>query len=450
MMRIFFFLLCLFTGSVHAAWTKETGWKLEQGADGIWTVFPDRGNPGSQTTTCTTTACTRGGSILGPLGRPPPNLSPTTPLTKGAIAAGALALGARALPWLSVGAGLYDWWKSAGLTPDAQGAPQVTVGGQNTVSGYYYYAAGSTDSVAWGKFADSGSVATKIKSVIEQQQLAVGYRVEWVASPAYNVTAPGCVVGQGSYNRRNIANNSLQTGYCTGYQVDRAVLSQTACADSAGVIQGYATGGKCPQGTLTPLSIADAQVKLQDAPITADVLRRALQDALDGGASIEHGPLGITGPSTAPGPTRTDVKTTATGTTAVTTINTTYNYTYNNSNITITQTDKVTNPDGTTQEQTTNEPQVDKCKKNPTALECADLTNKETGTPEWQTKTVTYQADTLGMPAACPAPWTGVVHGWNLSMSWQPACDVAPGIRAGVLALAALSALLLIITTIRQ
>lgn len=437
--------LFLFPAFVHAStWTKETGWLLQPDPNGGYSVLPGSTPAGGpMTTTCTTSSCTRAGSLPTPHGAPRGTMVPSAGFGKSALAAGVLGLGARLLPWVSVGYGIYDWLKAADITVADDGflAPDSSYSLQSS----YYCLAG------YNNGCDKPFPADRYSSEDAAVSALFPERYGSSSSAPTKCRSPELVSRSGNQaNWQQLYCNAAGSVDVSYVQTFNRVF-ESACANTqTSVVVLYPLGGKCPTSEVKPISTDQALSRLNSAPVTADVLRKSLDETLDAGGSVaDTGLHSVTGPASVPGGTSTKQSTRPDGTTAISVTNTTYNYTYNNNHITVSKVDKTTNPDGSS-EQTTSEPEKSDCEKNPNSVGCADLTNNETGKPTWETKNVVYQADSLGMPAACPAPWTGVVHGWNLSMSWQPACDVAPGIRAGVLALAALSALLLIITTVRQ
>lgn len=432
MIRFIALLLLLVVGSVRAStWTKETGWLLQPDPNGGYSVLPGGSSSGSHSTSCTSSTCTRSGSLPTPHGNPRGTLTPSTGFSKGALAAGVLGLGGRVLPWLSLGYGIYDWYKSAGLDHDPEQGTMVTGGG------LAYY--GVVDNIVGGKpmrFARSDTGLSSLGA------MCGAVSPNWMAAgaPAYYVSNGKHISTCGYWSNGN--------WYMTSSTVSVTVDKLCVAPDLSGTTQ--PVNGQCSGVTRQAVDAAVAAQRLADAPVTEAVLRKVLDEVLQGGGSLQDtGVHSLSGPASVPGGTSTKQVTKADGTTAVSVTNTTYNYTYNNNSMTVSKTEKTTNPDGST-EQTTSTPEKTECEKNPNSVGCADLTNNETGKPTWETKNVVYQVDSLGLPAACPAPWTGVVHGWALSMSWQPACDQAPAIRAGVLALASLTALFFIITTVRS
>ena len=445
--------LCLMLAApaFAATWKDGGGWAaapLTQGGDGVWSVLPDKSSPNnSHATTCTPSSCNRTGDLPAPRGNGNPRLSPSAVFPKSALVTGALLLGRNILPWVGVGEALYDWYKAANLAPDpVTGEPGEMAGAQESASGYYYFGSGNAYIVAEGTFSTEAAAVQLVKS---WNQVPTGSTfVSWVYEPAYGVNG-GCGSSRGRFIAKNNS-NGVETQYCSTFSVARGSLSQTACADvGTKKIMGNATGGLCPGGTFTPVSIATAEQRLNNADVTSDVLKRSLEDILKAGGSLQDtGTHSVIGPSSVPGETKTKTTTAANGTTQVTTVTNNYNYNYAGNTITITTTELVQNPDGSTEETTSDTPDP-LCADNPNSLACIKLGDVPTDQPGWETKTIAYQADSLGLPAACPAPWTGQLRGWTLSFSYQPACDVAPQVRLAILALTTLGALLMIITTVR-
>lgn len=207
--------------------------------------------------------------------------------------------------------------------------------------------------------------------------------------------------------------------------------------------------GKCPTGRYNVATPAEAAARIAQYGDAAG-LKPLAQDVLAKGGSIETAsPRTLSGPASSPAQTTTKTATAANGTTSVVTTNTTNNYTYNGDTITQTTVTTINYPDGSTEVEEKKEETPDNCITAPESLDCIKLGDLPTDSPQWETKTISYQADSLGLPAACPAPWSAQLRGWTLSFSYQPACDVAPQIRLAVLALSSLGALLMIITTVR-
>lgn len=402
--------------SVNAnVWVTDTGWQLKPGPDGVWQVLPEGGRGGQHTTTCTTLDCRRTGSVTGPLGNPKPTLSPYANFDKAAIARGALNLGTRALPWLSLGYGLYDWYTSAGIQQSADG-----------LTGADPY--------------NPAVFGSGIYQFNTQPDKRLGYGTRDAACQAYNAyrVSIGMVALADIYAR--LANGIW---YCSG-RLPNGSNSSTAAVITAAPSTSCPFGtanaqGQCPYtAQQQPISVDSAFNRLIDAPITSQQLRMALQEILAAGGSLQSTGTGVTGPATAPGPQRTTTATTANGTQAVTTYNTTYNYTYNNNTVKVTTTEKKTNPDGSTEEINSDTPDLSECQKNPAAAQCAELGNvSETPlTPELINSQ--FAAVDFASSAQCPAPATFALNGRSHEFSFQPMCDAASTwIRGVVMLLAA-------------
>lgn len=95
---------------------------------------------------------------------------------------------------------------------------------------------------------------------------------------------------------------------------------------------------------------------------------------------------------------------------------------------------------------------ADLCEKHPDIVACAkmDEVQPEDVDNEDKPLTITPENGWGNENAACPAPVTKQVAGLNLEMSWQPFCDFAKGIRPVVIAMAWLSAALLVLGIARK
>lgn len=439
------FSLVLALPAYATTWRDGGGWAaapVSQGTDGVWSVLPDMRSPNNgHVTTCGSTSCTRTGDLPAPAGRGNPRLLPSALFPKGNIAAGAIALGSRALPWLTVGKALYDWYQLADVTVNDQGQTGEITGDSLGSSDYAWNWTNNN-----GRFYSPQTACAAAKAQISTDLAKIGITPTSVG--AQTLTMQGT-----SGAECRVPFTYMQNGFSRSdtqlYVLSRASLGEVWCFDSNGAKSIKPTGGLCPSGTFSPLPEATFAERLNNAPITADTLRRALDEVLKAGGSInDTGSHSVSGPASVPGETTTRTNTAANGTTQVTTINNTYNYNYAGNTVTITKTETITNPDGSTTVNNTNTPDP-ACADSPNSLACVKLGDIPTDQPVWDTKTITYQADSLGLPAACPAPWTGQLRGWTLSFSYQPACDVAPQVRLAILALTTLGALLMIITTVR-
>lgn len=450
MTRYLLALCLIFAAPAFAAtWKDGGGWAsppMTQGSDGVYTVLPDMTSPNnSHVTTCTPSSCNRSGDLPAPRGRGAPRLTPTATFPKPNIAFAAVALGGRVLPWLAVGKGLYDWYRAANLNPDESSPSGFSedVGGSSAVAGYWAFNSNpaqrfGTSSAAcdfalseWVKAYSTGTnvIVSQANSVtvVNSNRVNCPTTVTYKASPTATVTS----TAQNTYT----INRTLGGGLCA----DNA--TQLVSADGI--------GGVCPGPVKTPLTDIQLAERLNNANVSSAALSKALEEILKAGGAIQDtGTHSVIGPSSVPGETKTKTTTAANGTTQVTTVTNNYNYNYAGNTITITTTELVQNADGSTEETTSDTPDP-LCAQNPNSLACIKLGDVPTDQPGWETKTIAYQADSLGLPAACPAPWTGQLRGWTLSFSYQPACDVAPQVRLAILALTTLAALLMIITTVR-
>jgi len=442
----FFVLVLVAFPAAAATWKDGGGWtpaQVSQGNDGSWTVLPDTRSPHNiHTSTCSTSSCTRTGDVPAPIGKGNPRLKPSAVFPKASIAAGAIALGSRALPWLTAGKALYDWYQLADVSVSEDGQLGEITGDSIGSSSYAWNWTNNN-----GRFYSPQTACAAAKAQIAVDLAKINITPTSVG--AQTLTLQGT-----SGAECRVPFTYMQNGFSRSdtqlYVLSRASLGEPWCFDSNGSKSVKPTGGLCPSGTFSPLPETTFAERLNNAPITADVLRRSLDEVLNAGGSInDTGSHSVTGPSSVPGETRTKTATAPNGTTQISTTSETHNYTYNDNRVTITTTVITQNPDGSTQSDTTDTPDVDACARDPLSLACVKLGDIPTTEPTWETKTISYQADSLGLPAACPAPWTASIRGWSLSMSYQPACDVAPSVRLGLLALASLGALLMIITTVR-
>lgn len=93
---------------------------------------------------------------------------------------------------------------------------------------------------------------------------------------------------------------------------------------------------------------------------------------------------------------------------------------------------------------------VDVCADGSSAAGCAALGSPPTDGVVPEARDVTWVAENLGLPAQCPAPLTFAVRSWSFAMNWTPACDIAPFIRAGVLAMTALAVAFFLVGTVNK
>lgn len=105
-----------------------------------------------------------------------------------------------------------------------------------------------------------------------------------------------------------------------------------------------------------------------------------------------------------------------------------------------------TNPGDKPQEQ------ADLCEKHPDIVACAKMDDVKPDEVNNEDKTLVIKPEQGwgNENASCPAPVTKQVAGLSLEMSWQPFCDFATGIRPVVIAMAWLSAVLLVLGIARK
>ncbi len=171
----------------------------------------------------------------------------------------------------------------------------------------------------------------------------------------------------------------------------------------------------------------------------------------------ETGPAVATGPATVTGPGTTTTVQTDAGTETRTTTNT-YNLTYSGDVVTVTQTTNTTTtyPDSTTKTETSTttapggdvppaeEKPTDVCVEHPDASGCEPL-GEHDDEPDLQTEDRPFSwVPTMSAGGSCPAPKTATVHGRSLSLSWQPVCDLAVGVRPVVLVVAWIGAAVMV------
>ncbi len=339
---------------------------------------------------------------------------------------GALAMGARVLPLLNTASLLYSLydglgchWVSGSMQCDGGLTP-------NSGPGYRYQNATNQSN----PFYDT-PYEVLVNSLSNGAVL-----LAWNCAPIPQGSSVNCYI-----KYRHINGTVYEGGIPVGYYL----TTVKTCPDGSKVRADQLCNGGTVQ-TLSPEQAADKVKPYADPAKAVDVVKQAMGQGVSAQPYAETRPA--TGPATLTQPATTKTVTQPNGTTSVSTVTVTNNITYAGDTYNVTNTTVTNNPDGstTTESQT---PDKDPCDLNPTALACIKLGEPPSDMPTWQTKSIAYQADNLGLSGACPAPWTGTVHGWSLSMSYQPVCDVAPQIRHGVLALASLGALLMIITTVR-
>jgi hypothetical protein len=213
-------------------------------------------------------------------------------------------------------------------------------------------------------------------------------------------------------------------------------------------------GGSVP-GTQEGLE-ADIAAALQAQPsLAGQVLDRALQDS-QARAELVADAMGISGPATVDGGTKTSTRVDTAGTTTIQTA-TTYNLSYQGDTVNVTQTrvETVTDPQNqvttttTTTAAPTGEPPPPEerskfCEDFPDASACEEL-----GEPEEQAELPSEDRDLsfdqeLSDAGSCPGPYSLSILGRSYSLEWTPLCDLASGVRPVVIALAWLSAIVFV------
>lgn len=417
----------------HAAtWKDGGGWKtapVSQGSDGAWSVLPDMSSPNNtHTTSCTPSACTRTGDVPAPIGRGNPRLSPSASFPKANIAIGAIGLAGRALPWLTAGKALYDWYQAADVTVNEQGQTGEITGDSLGSSTYAWNWTNNN-----GRFYSPQTACAAAKAQIASDLAKINITPTSVGSQTLTLQGTSgaeCRVPF-TYMQNGFSRSDTQL-----YVLSRSSLGEPWCFDSNGSKSVKPTGGLCPSGTFSPLPEATFAERLNNAPITADTLRRALEEVLKAGGSIQDtGTHSVTGPSSVPGETRTKTTTAPNGTTQVTTSTETHNYTYNDNRVTINTTVTTQNPDGSTETQTTDKPEVDECEKNPTSAACTKLGDPTSAELPNDTKTVTFTPVSFSANQSCPGPVQFNALGRQLEFSYAPMCEtISTWVRALVLA----------------
>lgn len=183
-------------------------------------------------------------------------------------------------------------------------------------------------------------------------------------------------------------------------------------------------------------SLADALPVVQKLAETTPI-RGAVPEGITGPASV----VGTPSATTTVNPDRTTTTTTKTPTTS---------YVYGPSTVNYSTTNvSVTNNAGNVTTTTTTEGSLpvasDQCKANPNLPQCALFGELPTDKPEIKKTTITYAAEDVPMSGGCPAPYVIRVRSWDLKLNYQPACDVAPLVKPGLVALTALSCMLFIV-----
>lgn len=221
--------------------------------------------------------------------------------------------------------------------------------------------------------------------------------------------------------------------------------------------------GKCPTARYNwaPITPEGVGEKLNEfdpsSPTDVQKLLDALRDALARGEQIPGSEsLPMSGPASQTGTPATSTTNLPGGGTRTETRTPTYSYTYGDTNITYNTTyTTVINDNGevTTIEEGggSGQEQSDFCVQNPNVLACLQLGDPPSAPQPLSEQVITYEVDALGLPAGCPAPMEATFPVVGLvSVAWTPICDLAPLVRAMLLAMSAFGAALVIVMNVRQ
>lgn len=309
---------------------------------------------------------------------------------------------------------------------------------------------------------------------------ACATNVPATAGNIYTFTAPAATCtgtgssrscsGNGSYTCRNSANGSdcgSGTQFMNGSASLQTVQVCPAVIDALNPGEDYPGGapgpdGKCPSARYNhgPISADDAKGKVIANPPSgwpSSTWRDAVRDSIDTGGQSAPATITTTGPASQTGTPTTTTTTTSSGTTTKTSTPT-YSYTYNGDTITYnTSNVTVTNVNGTVTETTTTtdpataETPDDPCNKNPGRAGCSLLGTPDTTAPSWTNKPIVFSTEDLGLGSgSCPAPYPFPVLGHAYTVSFTPVCDIAPTIRACMIALTALTCAFFIIRGVQS
>lgn len=289
--------------------------------------------------------------------------------------------------------------------------------------------------------------ASAFQSCTQGERYALGPHFE--TNPTAPASASGeTVTGTVRYGCTNYTN-------CAGeFQTSTPVSAYEVTAPTCANGQQLMAGGSCVlPGTGQP--VTEEQLAERIAPgITPSNVPGLVNESLTRGVAFPSDAPVVTGPASITGSPVTTTTTSPAGTRTETRTQTVHN-TYQGDTITHNTTNNTTivNEAGETttinEETPAQEPQETECDKRPDALGCQTLDEPPSDAPQWRNVEVSWAAEALGLPAACPPPRPIHVRQWQWALSYQPACDVAPAVRAGILALTALSCLLLVLSAVR-
>lgn len=91
----------------------------------------------------------------------------------------------------------------------------------------------------------------------------------------------------------------------------------------------------------------------------------------------------------------------------------------------------------------------DLCELHPEASACQKLGEAQGEDPSWTERVIDFAPESVGLASGCPPDWQASIRGWDLRMSYRPACDAAGLIRPLIVAMSSLAALIWILSSIR-
>lgn len=272
---------------------------------------------------------------------------------------------------------------------------------------------------------------------------AMGENYEWIAGRV-NVASPGGQPPPPGFS--NVIN--CRVG---------GVWYDVARRPKQCVIGAHPATGECiTQGEPVPATDEQLEISFQQGLIASPSLAGQVLDAALASsaarAELLADAMGITGPATVDGGTKTSTKVDTAGTTTIQTA-TTYNLSYSGDTVTVTQTnvETVTDPASnvttttTTTEAPTGEPPPPEekskfCEEFPDASACQELGEHEPDGELGEEQRSLSWSPELSAAGSCPAPITLSIMGSTQSLEWSSVCDLASGVRPVVIALAWLSA----------
>jgi hypothetical protein len=237
------------------------------------------------------------------------------------------------------------------------------------------------------------------------------------------------------------------------FQVVGFVYIGRQVATFSGCPSGQIVGpsGVCQASGTQVMTDAGLASAISDSLVSAPTMAPTILDrTMDAGVLPESDPMSVTGPTSVPGPTTSSTTTGPAGQTTVST-QTTNNLTYNTNVVTVTSSTvtTTTHPDATqtVTTDTTSPPSggdpVEEppalCEEFPNASACQELGDPQDEELGEQDQDVSFDSEG-GAAGSCPQSIPFFASGTSQSLSWQPTCDFASGIRPFVIGIAWLSA----------